>query len=390
MKTVYLWLIRLVSLLNLWRPKKKIVYLMSFGNNVNFIKQLAQSLPQQTQIIVLYREEAEAAATDLAAFGLETIQFDDNLYFATQLIPVIMGAKIIFCDNYYAFLGGLVHSSRTKIVQLWHAAGAIKKFGWEDPITNRRSNSDKRRFQQVYNQFNEYIVGSEAMGSVFENSYHEPSSKMQLLGYPRSDRYLNQTWIQNSRERVYYIAPELKNKRVILYAPTYRENKSVQLPKGVSEALTVDPDAIVVIKLHPLLRKHEHELQRQNTAQIRFYHQLSTSELLTVTDTLITDYSSVAFDYSLLKSAKSIIFYMFDFDSYQQNPGIQDDFLSWLPSKPVKTLAELKTAILSRQETDFNKFNEKWNTYNDGQATGRVVQCYVKYVTKNNRKNKES
>ncbi|MSE22670.1 CDP-glycerol glycerophosphotransferase family protein, partial [Lactobacillus parabuchneri] len=94
--------------------------------------------------------------------------------------------------------GGLVQSKRTKIVQIWHADGAIKKFGWEDPTTESRSRSDKRRFQQVYDHFDEYIVGSKAMGNVFVNSYHENFDRIKLLGYPRSDQYLSAEWQTNA------------------------------------------------------------------------------------------------------------------------------------------------------------------------------------------------
>ncbi|WP_054669560.1 CDP-glycerol glycerophosphotransferase family protein [Lentilactobacillus senioris] len=381
MKVIYLWLIRLVSFFNGWRPKKKIIYLMSFDNNVGFIKRLAQRLPQSTPpIVVLYRKETEAAATDLAAFGIQTIEFRDDLYFVTQLVPLLASAKLIFCDNYYAFLGGFIHSNRTKIVQLWHAAGAIKKFGWEDPTTQNRTVVAKRRFQLVYNQFDEYVVGSQAMGTVFEESYREPpQAKIRLLGYPRSDRYLNSEWRKRAQRHVYQVAPDLKGKRVILYAPTYRDDKKIKMPSGVAEALSADPNAVVVVKLHPLLQSLG-QRQTDDNSKIRSYDQLSTSELLTVTDTLVTDYSSVAFDFSLLPNAKTAIFYMFDLDSYQKDPGIQDDFLTWLPTPPVMTVEELAKAIKANQATDFTAFNQKWNTYNDGNATNRVIDYYADYL----------
>lgn len=374
-KVIYLWLVRLSSIFNSWRPKKKVIYLMSFENNVGFIKRLAQRLPQSTPIIVLYRTETEAAATDLAAFGIKTIEFRDDLYFITQLIPLLASAKLIFCDNYFAFLGGFIHSSRTKIVQLWHAAGAIKKFGWEDPTTKKRTIVAQHRFQAVYNQFDEYVVGSKAMGDVFESSYHESGSKIKLLGYPRSDRYLNGEWQKRAKHRVYQVAPDLAGKRVILYAPTYRDAKKVTIPDGIATALAADPDAVVIVKLHPILKARAH--QGEANGQIRSYDQLSTSELLSVTDTLVTDYSSVAFDFSLLKTAKTAIFYMFDLESYQKDPGIQDDFLSWLPSEPVTTIDGLAKAIRDNKPTDFTAFNQKWNTYNDGKATKRVIDYYA-------------
>lgn len=109
-----------------------------------------------------------------------------------------------------------------------------------------------------------------------------------------------------------------------------------------------------------------------------FSNQLSTTDLLAVTDTLVTDYSSVAFDYSLLPNAHSLLFFMFDLDQYKQNPGIQDDLLNWLPTNPITSLDDLRKAISEDKQTDFTNFNHHWNKYNDGFATSRVIDRYIK------------
>ncbi len=350
---------------------------MSFDNNLDFIKRLAEKMPTGFRFIVLYRPETEAAATELAAFGIETYQFRDGFKFIFDFVPLLMGARLLFCDNYYAFLGGLRHPKKMQIIQIWHANGAIKKFGWEDPTTAKRSQSDKKRFQEVYDHFDDYIVASKAMGKVFQNSYHEPADKIRLLGYPRSDQYLDKSWQSSARERIFRVAPELKAHRVILYAPTYRPDKQFKLPAGLGDALSADPNAIVVVKLHPVLRNKEIAMRQIGNPRIKFYHELATSELLTVTDTLVTDYSSVAFDFTLLPNAKSLIFFMFDLKQYQLDPGVQNDFRDWLPTTPIMTVEKLKQAILAQQPTDFSRFNQYWNTYNDGRATKRCLKRYL-------------
>ncbi|GAY73089.1 CDP-glycerol glycerophosphotransferase family protein [Lentilactobacillus kosonis] len=351
---------------------------MSFDNNVDFIKKLAANKPKNSRLMVYYRSNTEAAATDLAAYGIITRPFKDNLNFVVSKIPKVMSARLIFCDNYYAFLGGIVKTPKMKVIQLWHANGAIKKFGWEDPTTDERTNSDKKRFQSVYDKFDDYIVSSEAMGNVFQTSYHAKAEQMKLLGYPRSDDLFDEQSNEASRERIYRSAPELKGKRVILYAPTYRDDGTFKLPHGVSNALTSDPDSIVVIKLHPVVQDREDKVREVRNPRIRFYHQFSTNDLLTVTDTLVTDYSSVVFDFSLLKNAKSVIFFMYDLESYRKNPGIQNDFLDWLPTKPILTVKELAEEVVVDQPSDFRNFNKQWNTYNDGNAANRVIEHYIK------------
>ncbi|UQS85452.1 CDP-glycerol glycerophosphotransferase family protein [Apilactobacillus apisilvae] len=380
LKIIYLFLIKIVSLFCYFKKKKNVIYIMSFDNNLGLIKSMARSLPAGRRMIVFYENDNEAAATDLAAYGVKTIQFRDGISLIFNVVPIIMTGSIIFCDNYFAFLGGIIRSNNTKIVQMWHANGAIKKFGWEDPATYERSSSDKKRFQNVYNHFDEYVVASATMGDVFQKSYHVSSDRMKMLGYPRSDRLFKQKWRDIAERRVYHFAPQLKNKRVILYAPTYRnDGNSFNPPKKVISALTSDPNAIVIIKLHPLLNKLEKKLQKEASSDnVLFFSQLSTTDLLVITDTLVTDYSSIAFDYSLLPNAHSMLFYMFDIDQYQKHPGIQDNMLNWLPNKPIKTTEDLAKSIRENKKTDFTKFNRVWNKYNDGFATSRVIEKYIK------------
>lgn len=52
--------------------------------------------------------------------------------------------------------------------------------------------------------------------------------------------------------------------------------------------------------------------------------------------------------------------------------------LNWLPSKPIMDTKTLAKAIKSNQKTDFSKFNQKWNTYNDGFAIERLIDKYIK------------
>lgn len=379
-KDIYLWLVRIMS--HLWGARRRInvVYLMSFSDNLPFIRAVARALPTAQRLTVFYRPKQAAAAAQLAQEGIRIVEFRDNLQFVFAGLARVMTARVLYCDNYYAFLGGLYHPKTMRIVQLWHAVGAIKCFGWEDPTTDERSASDQRRFQAVYDHFDEYVVASPTMGRVFTRSYHARADQMQVLGYPRSDRLRDATWVAATRQRVYATHPGLVKQRVILYAPTYREGVTFVAPDGLVAALRADPSAKVVVKLHPVLTSVATQLQRQLGDQVVVVQDLSTTELLTVTETLVTDYSSVAFDYSLLPNAHSLLFYLFDLPDYQQRPGVQADFLNWLPSPALRDSQELAAAIVADQTTDLDQFNATWNTYNDGHATARVVKRYTALV----------
>ena len=97
---------------------------------------------------------------------------------------------------------------------------------------------------------------------------------------------------------------------------------------------------------------------------------------------LITDYSSVFFDYANLK--RPMIFYMYDLDYYRdESNGFYFDVEENLPGKIVKTDDDLIDEIIRvskefKYDEKYKKFNEKFNYLDDGEASKRVVETVIK------------
>ena len=373
------------------KDPQDVVYLMSFVGNEHLIKAFADLAKQLGRnFTVLYLPQCQAAAAKLAAKGIQTVEFTDGFDFLLHKLQIVMRARLLLCDNYYAFLSGCVFNhQRTHVVQLWHANGAIKTFGWEELTTSQRSAADKRRFQKVYDQFDEYLVGSKKMAQVFAQSYHVPQTRMSVIGYPRTDQLFNKIWQIQISQKIKTQYPCLIGKELILYTPTYREDKTgkptMNLPEDFKQFVNqLSDNQRLIIKLHPHVKAVEKQLKQQlNSDKVIWVDDFSTNDLLVIADRLITDYSSVIFDYSLLPNAKQILFYCYDYDQYAQQVGIQADFKSWIPGKMVTTTVELINEVQQPLEaTDFTQFNQLWNTANDGHATERVLQNELKYIQK--------
>lgn len=389
-KVIYIWLISLVSRWKRVNDPQDVVYLMSFAGNEHLIKAFADLAKQLGRnFTVLYLPQCQAAAAKLAAKGIQTIEFADGFDFLLHKLQIVMQARLLLCDNYYAFLSGCAFKPQTHVVQLWHANGAIKTFGWEELTTSQRSAADKRRFQKVYDQFDEYLVGSKKMAQVFAQSYHVPQTRMNVIGYSRTDQLFNKSWQIQVPQKIKTQYPCLIGKEVILYTPTYREDKTgkptMNLPEDFKQFVNqLSDNQRLIIKLHPHVKAAEKQLKQQlNSDKVIWVDDFSTNDLLLIADRLITDYSSVIFDYSLLPNAKQILFYCYDYDQYAQQVGIQADFKSWIPGKMVTTTVELINEVQQPLEaTDFTQFNQLWNTANDGHATERVLQNELKYIQK--------
>lgn len=372
------------------KDPQDVVYLMSFAGNEHLIKAFADLAKQLGRnFTVLYLPQCQAAAAKLAAKGIQTVEFADGFDFLLHKLQIVMRARLLLCDNYYAFLSGCAFKPQTHVVQLWHANGAIKTFGWEELTTSQRSAADKRRFQKVYDQFDEYLVGSKKMAQVFAQSYHVPQTRMNVIGYPRTDQLFDKSWQIQVSQKIKTQYPCFIGKELILYTPTYREDKTgkptMNLPEDFKQFVNqLSDNQRLIIKLHPHVKAVEKQLKQQlNSDKVIWVDDFSTNDLLLIADRLITDYSSVIFDYSLLPNAKQILFYCYDYDQYAQQVGIQADFKSWIPGKMVTTTAELINEVQQPLEaTDFTQFNQLWNTANDGHATERVLQNELKYIQK--------
>ncbi|MEK4947766.1 CDP-glycerol glycerophosphotransferase family protein [Carnobacterium sp. FSL W8-0810] len=374
-KLIYVWLVRIFSLLyKRLAIRNRLTYLMSFTNNENGLLKTFMEQNSDIEIVIFYTKNCKKEAEKFQSLGATIFLFDQSPVLIKKVISEMIQSRVILCDNYFPILAGFSPHKETSIIQLWHANGAIKCFGLEDPSTMSRSFFDRLRFKQVYKRFDEYIVGSKMMGEVFQRSYLATEDKILYLGFPRSDVFFDKNYLNSKKEKIYGKFPELTNKKIILYAPTYRENNS-------------DFFALDIKRMHEelgnsyalLIKKHPHDVHLYKSEEFSGFvyddiTEFKMEEILAITDCLVTDYSSIPFEYSLLENAKKIIFYCYDKKYYSETTGLQKDFSNWAPGDIVYTIDELLESINKKNNTNFAKFNEQWNTYNDGNAKLRVIQ----------------
>ncbi|MBO0477433.1 CDP-glycerol glycerophosphotransferase family protein [Vagococcus sp. DIV0080] len=338
--------------------KKQVVYLLSFPNNDHgLIKELAKDY----SLVVCYTKGAQREGEALAQEGMQVVSINSFLGL-TKTIQAIGKSPLVIADNYFPFLGDIKKQDKQTIIQLWHATGAIKQFGLEDKSIVTRSQSDKERFKRVYRSFDYYVVGSKAMGEVFQKSYGAKNKQLLYLGFPRTD-YLKQQTTSTSQTM-----------SRVLYLPTYRQDN---MPMLVDDLLALreklPKETSLHIKAHPTMAIENAE-KLTNVEGIQLVDEKASSdELLLQADCLITDYSSVAFDYALINPVGKLIFYWFDEAEYNQTTGIQPIFKQTLPTEVCHTLDEVMTQLDDRKQ-DLHAFNEVWNTYNDGFATQRLLE----------------
>ena len=344
----------------------KVVYLMSFPENNDL---LVSRLVKDYSVVVYYTDKKNINVELLDSFNIE-YQSIKSFLGLMKAVSDTTRSRVTICDNYFPFLGAIKKNPERIILQIWHATGAIKCFGLEDKQLVNRTESDKKRYSAVYNAFDYYTVSSKAMADVFKRSYGAGENQMLYLGFPRTDALFKEKLEVNT---------EVKEKKTILYLPTYRENQEELHPLDVEKIKSaLSNDYQLVIKLHPHVAKLA--ASQKDDEFVSWHSDSTTEELIKKADVLITDYSSVAYDYALTHPFGKLIFYWYDKEEYALTTGIQSNVEESLPSKYCTNEEEIIASILSSSVNQLERFNQTWNTYNDGHSVERVAEVVGKWM----------
>nr|MDH3105974.1 CDP-glycerol glycerophosphotransferase family protein [Bacillus velezensis] len=359
------------------KPKNHLTLLVSFEENAQALirsyKAHAESLSYE--MTVLYTRHAVSLKKELEGVGSFYLNEKHPLHLLKAVL-VLFKSKVVITDNYFLMTSVLNRRPQTTCIQVWHANGSLKKFGLEDVTNQNRPASDISRFKKVYRSFDFVTVGSDAMADVFKKSFGIRDGQLLKTGIPLTDVYYEEH------------KPELKHKwpkKIILYAPTFRDYdmQSFRLP-FTEEQLTnaLNGEYMLLVKLHPAVLHHisasfESELIK-NVSDMRLH------DLLKAADILITDYSSVPFEFALLN--KPIFFFTYDLEEYDQKRGLIDNYTSVIPEKAChdsEALLEEMTKKPFRAE-EMKRFSDKWNMYSDGNSSSKLLQFAEEQITYKN------
>lgn len=373
--STYLFLFKILfALFKLFPLRNKTVFLSSFGDNAYFIaRELSKA--EQHQIIFINQAKCKIDFTTIPTDNKKIYSFETSNILDTFLsIYHLATSKYVFVDNYAGVLSVIKFRHNVKCVQLWHAAGATKKFGWSDPETSARSERAKLRFQQVYDRFQYIPVGSQQMADIFSESFHVDQSHFIYTGVPQTDFYFDPAAKEKAYSTLCGLYPIIDGKKVVLYAPTFRKSslQSMKIQLDVEEFLNrLDDQYVLLIRLHPSVQEATNFTKHPRVLLVNNYPHLN--ELLMVSDILITDYSSIPVEFSLL--GKKMIFFTYDLVEYKKTQGIWAENSLYFPGPIVKTTSEVIQHILdtSIDHEKIDQFRNHWNTYSAGQSTCQLI-----------------
>lgn len=272
--------------------------------------------------------------------------------------------------------------NHTVYLQTWHGTPLKRLAADMKEVHMPGTNTEdyKENFLRESSRWDYLISPNRYSSEIFTRAF---DFKKELIesGYPRND-YL---YKNNTPEAIKALKKSLNiplDKKVILYAPTWRDNEFHEKGKYKFN-LKLDLDKmqetlagnyIILLRMHYLIADNI-DIKAYSDFAYDVSDHTDISELYLISDMLITDYSSVFFDYANLK--RPMIFYVYDIENYRDVlRGFYFDFEKHAPGPLVKTTEEVIHHIQSPREinTDLERFHDKFCYLESGESSKRVVE----------------
>lgn len=250
----------------------------------------------------------------------------DMYYLATSKVAVL--------DTYSITVSCLKHKSELKVIQMWHALGAIKKFGLQSVGTKEGREENVSRAMCMHQNYDYVLAPSKATARFYMEAFGCTSSNIKICSLPRVDELMSDT---GSAQSFYRLNPDLSQKKLVLYLPTFRDREAF-----VANELKVEFDDMpsnyrLIISPHPLFSK----IKRED--KYSYNGDFSTYDLLKVADCVITDYSACAFEASAL--LKPTYFFVPDYEQYSKERGLNVDLKAEMPFVTFENAKDLCLSI---------------------------------------------
>lgn len=332
---------------------------------VIFADSNTDTLPESMRLVYEKLSERKDIKIKLCLCDIRKAGIRGKLSYIIGFMREYATAEYVFVCNYFLPVTSCRKRKGTKVIQLWHSTGLLKKFAYDtaDDISPYYRGDVNRNISMI-------TVSSKAVKSVFESAYRLEGSKKKMVratGVSRTDAFFDKDYLEQCREQLYAHYPEFNGKKIALYAPTFRGTAADARLVGEEQILALQnklgDDWAVIMKPHPHIRGAKSNCD------------IMTSELFASADVLISDYSSLIFEYALLK--KPFVLFMPDYDEFISQRGfyVSPETFPCEIVKDGNSLADAVKRAFGRQPDEaYEQFLEYHVGACDGHSTERILR----------------
>ena len=327
----------------------------------------------------IYDELVRRGGYDIHTMLKPTIESKMSIFEKFKFLYNVATSKYILLDDFYPKIYSFSLRKDVELVQLWHACGAFKTFGFS---RLGKKGGPKIRSKNHRN-YTKAIVSSEKLRKHYAEGFGISVDNVVSTGVPRTDIFFDEEYKRKKMDELYGKYPILRDKKVIMFAPTFRGNgqktayydfDKFDIEKMFNE---FGKEYVVIMKLHPFVKDVPKIDEKYSDFIIDLSAEREINDLLFISDILITDYSSVCFEYSLLN--RPMIFFAYDMEAYIASRDFYYPYKSFVPGPIVRDTDGIVNVIkkgdfkLEKLESFRNKFFDHF----DGKSTERVVDMIL-------------
>lgn len=286
-------------------------------------------------------------------------------------------AEVILMDNVFLPMAYLRIRKSVKVVQLWHGTGTIKKFG-QDVNQGRLKELENRANQNITH----LIVNSEDTKFLYSKSFGVRLDNIYPIGLPKTDALIRELQgvdgdqVLEYKRKLYERHGLNQDKGIILYAPTFRDHETgiPQVYEKLEEIVVGLPEHMYLgLRLHPFIAEKCAELKLpERVVQLSF--ERDVNQLILASDGLITDYSSIVFEYCLLR--RPMVFFPYDLEEFSDyGRGFYYNYESFVPGPVWKDGMKVGAAFADMDFSldEIDQFITRNYQYLDGKAIERLL-----------------
>lgn len=353
----------------------------AFNQNAKYLfVYVSEQIPEICAVWISYKNSVvrEIRSKGLKAYSLFSIP---GLYYALR-------GKYYFFNDYSSDICYFTSGGTVK-VNLWHGVGLKKiEFSIENgPLADRYVHKVFREryfYPFVYQQPDYFLSSTDFQSVKFAQAFRIPIEKCLNLGYPRNDVLL---WEEEQRKKFIgkyepLVTKELidrihKYKKVYLYMPTWRDSQkelfSTHLDVKKLDSFMQETNSLFLFKPHPIMKIEPGIFGKSFHLMLLDSH-VDIYTLLPYTQVLITDYSSILYDYLLMEN-KDAILYLYDYDTYIRERDFNYPFLENVAGTVVYDFEALLQVMKDENydRSNYACINERfWGNYRGDAAAGIV------------------
>lgn len=266
-------------------------------------------------------------------------------------------SRVVVLDGYCVLASMLRHKKDLKIIQIWHALGAFKKFGRSVLDKEGGKSSKTAKAFKMHKNYSLISASGDACAPFFSEAFGQPESRFIPIGIPRMDYLTDKEENARVRGNILLKYPQLDNGRKnILYAPTFRDTDEDRAALAAATKELINKanysDFNLIVK-HHVVDSNKEQIYTDSRMNMAEGENFTAMDFMCVADYVVTDYSSVIYE-ALLKDLP-IYIYCFDSDKYIDERGFYIDFWTDLPALYSKNAKGICDFIASGMRTNSEK-----------------------------------